>query len=439
LATLEQTLADALLSFSPLAALVGAESMRAFSRRVTGYGQIIAGSIAPVGALGLISTIVKGTNLTGLKFMFGVGDAEFIDAALDTGCVSVNSGNMPVVDRSGSISIANSKAGNALSDAATALVHVPWVTAVDCRCPAKCKTMLHDSVRKIARDFTSSEVSGHCLWSFPSKEASEPTISRLRQYLDESSPQMFDDVDMIPNGQGFIRFCWPGPAMPLSSASKDIGVLAYSLFFVCTFAAVSALACLPHLNQPAWQPPFASVFLSAGHVLLILAPVLAHKMIRARVIISQAEVILPSWTQWRMLDRTMSPSTIALRTFRGPQVFTRCSDSAQKVLLSQYHSFLPGFTNALAAIVICLLVVVGFILFYLGGKSSDLRTVVIYIALFVVVGVSKGALVLYSNRPEKLIRGPSGLDKMFLELMPASVKDGESIICHKAIVDLISS
>lgn len=57
---LQQILSDALASFSPLAALVGAESARSLSQHVTNMKQTFVASIAPIGALGMMASLVKG-------------------------------------------------------------------------------------------------------------------------------------------------------------------------------------------------------------------------------------------------------------------------------------------------------------------------------------------------------------------------------------------
>jgi hypothetical protein len=57
---LQEIFADALTSFSPLAALVGANSARALSNHVTNNKQTWATSLAPIGALGMMATVCKG-------------------------------------------------------------------------------------------------------------------------------------------------------------------------------------------------------------------------------------------------------------------------------------------------------------------------------------------------------------------------------------------
>jgi hypothetical protein len=57
---LQQILSDALLSFSPLATLVGADSARSLTQHVTNWKQSFVASMAPIGALGMMAAVCKG-------------------------------------------------------------------------------------------------------------------------------------------------------------------------------------------------------------------------------------------------------------------------------------------------------------------------------------------------------------------------------------------
>jgi hypothetical protein len=74
LTSLQQALSDGLLAFSPLALLVGTDSVRALSQSCTNAKQVFVSSLAPIGTLSTIATVSKAANLPGLKDLLGTGD-----------------------------------------------------------------------------------------------------------------------------------------------------------------------------------------------------------------------------------------------------------------------------------------------------------------------------------------------------------------------------
>lgn len=56
---LQQVLANALASFSPLTVLVGADSAREQARRVSNIKQTWVAAMAPIGAPGMMTTVCK--------------------------------------------------------------------------------------------------------------------------------------------------------------------------------------------------------------------------------------------------------------------------------------------------------------------------------------------------------------------------------------------
>jgi hypothetical protein len=67
--------------------------------------------------------------------------------------------------------------------------------------------------------------------------------------------------------------------------------------------------------------------------------------------------------------------------------------------LSQHHRFRSNYIAAWHAVLIMLALAGGFVVFYVGGKSSDVKTVAIYICLFILANVMKGPVVLRANKP----------------------------------------
>jgi hypothetical protein len=124
---IKAVLSDALLSFSPLATLVGADSARALADRVTNLKQSFAASVAPVGALGMMATVAKGSSLTGVKEMLGVGGQDIKDAARALGCAAIAGDVIPRMDENGSMVSVGT--GYTLEQAACAIVRQKWQTS----------------------------------------------------------------------------------------------------------------------------------------------------------------------------------------------------------------------------------------------------------------------------------------------------------------------
>jgi hypothetical protein len=101
LSDLRDIIADALTSFSPLATLVGADSLRAFNRHVCSHFQCFVSSLAPIGALGLMSTIAKASRFRPLKELLGVAGCDISDAAADLGLYIAVGGVRPGMDHKG--------------------------------------------------------------------------------------------------------------------------------------------------------------------------------------------------------------------------------------------------------------------------------------------------------------------------------------------------
>jgi hypothetical protein len=124
LSDLRDIIADALTSFSPLATLVGADSVRVFNRHVSSHWQCFVSSLAPIGALGLMSTIAKASRFRALKELLGVADCDISDAAADLGLYVAVGGVRPGMDRKGQYTPLPANADD--TRMARALVEFTW-------------------------------------------------------------------------------------------------------------------------------------------------------------------------------------------------------------------------------------------------------------------------------------------------------------------------
>jgi hypothetical protein len=404
----KQILSDALLSFSPLATLVGAESNRALAHRVTNFKQSLVVSLAPIGALSMMATACKGANLPGLKDMLGVGDEDINDAARAIGCSTLIGDVMPSMDKHGGV-IPAAK-GESLENAASAIVRLAWNTG-DRRTgdrtgerrtgerrtgerEAAERMLDFAALRRVVTMFTAGTISGRVVWQLDSKQASEEKTERVREALRMSEIGsgfgVFEAMDDLKDGKGMVELHWPSPAMPMET--NPIVIYLYGGFFALSFLSVAILAASPLLS---WQSPIASTLLVGGQAFLVLG----HVAVRSMVISQRKTLKIPIpktglGQHWMMINKTRFPSALARRPYSFSPLFP------DHVTLSQHHSLNSNFVVTWHTLLTLVALVAGFIAFYVGGKSSDIKTVLIYIGLFILANVLKGPVVLYANKPE---------------------------------------
>jgi hypothetical protein len=382
-ANAQGVLADALLSFSPLATLVGAESARALANSVTNVGQTLVASIAPVGALGMMDTVAKGSNLTGVKEMLCADRQDIKDAARDFGCAAIAGGVIPRMDENGGM--VSTGAGYDLDQAAYAIVREQWKTGPDHGLDLR-------TLRRVPATFVAGTMSGYLRWEIDSQEMSIEMIRRVQQALliplspDHRTTDVFDEMNILDGGFGIIELHWPAPSMPLETNPSAIYL--YGSLLVASFVSVAFFACSRILD---WQSLISSALLVGGQALLVVGHVAAQYSIKTQREILQVRISVKNTRNWAMIDKARFTSAVALRPIH-------CSRS-HNVTLGQYHGFRRKYIKTWHALFILLTLIVGFGAFYVGGKSSDIRTVAIYIVLFILANATKGPVVRYANKP----------------------------------------
>ena len=307
----KQILSDALLSFSPLATLVGAESNRALAHRVTNFKQSLVVSLAPIGALSMMATACKGANLPGLKDMLGVGDEDINDAARAIGCSTLIGDVMPSMDKHGGL-IPAAKS-ESLENAASAIVRLAWNTGERRRGEREAAERMLDfaALRRVVTMFTAGTISGRVVWQLDSKQAFEERTEKVREALRMSEIGsgfgVFEAMDDLKGGKGMVELHWPSPAMPMET--NPIVIYLYGGFFTLSFLSVAILAASPLLS---WQSPIASTLLVGGQAFLALGDVAVRSMV-----ISQRKTLkipIPKTglgQHWMMIDKTRFPSALA--------------------------------------------------------------------------------------------------------------------------------
>lgn len=380
---IKAVLSDALLSFSPLATLVGAESARALADRVTNIKQSFVASVAPVGALGMMATVAKGSNLTGIKEMLGVGGQDIKDAARVLGCAAVAGDVIPRMDEKGGMT--SNGTGHGLEQAACAIVRQRWQTGSRA---LPDRQLNLESLRRVPATFVAGTMSGRLMWEVQSHEKAMEMIRKVQEALSSpsfSERDVFNKMNDLDGGHGTIELHWPGPAMPLETNPSIIYL--YGCSFVASFVSV-AFFTGSHILL--WQSPISSALLVGGQLLLILGHVAAQHAIKSQRETLEVRIPMRETTHWSMIDNTRFASAVARRPFPS---------HSSTLTLGQYHRFGSKYIATWHALPVLSALILGFIAFYVGGKSSDVKTVVIYIVLFILANVTKGPVVLYANQP----------------------------------------
>jgi hypothetical protein len=363
----------ALLSFSPLATLVGADSARSLTQYASNFKQSFAVSLAPVGALGMMATVCKGANLPGLKEMLGAGEDDINDAARELGCGVLVGSAVPKMTKRGGLN--NTAENSNIENAACGIVRLDWE-------PEK-KQLNFLKLRNVVDQFTAGTMSGRIEWGTGSLSEADDKIQEIERVLSQEF-NVFTAMNNMKRDRprGMIELHWPAPAMPLETNPFPIYI--YGSFFAASFPAIAILAASPLLS---WQSPLSSALLVGGQTILVFGHVAAQYIVKCQRIthhisIPRADPKL----DWMMVDRTKFASSLSRRSFPA------------SVVLSQHYKFKRRYVAAWHALLTMAALTTGFIAFYVGGKSSDVKTVVIYIALFILANLTKGHVVLLANK-----------------------------------------
>ncbi|KAK7471251.1 hypothetical protein VKT23_002658 [Stygiomarasmius scandens] len=388
---LRDIFADALTSFSPLATLVGAESARAFVHEVTNTKQIFLANIAPID-------------------MLGAGNADIYDAATELGCYTLH-GMVPKLTKRGGLSCRNHEVNRGVS--ACAVVKQTWNSDTK---PEKGKGEEEKREKKIGgrnaspdfgkiglvvKDFNGGTVTGRMMWECKDAADYQDKTGQVHAALmstftagntvygapSQNDMTIFEKVGDIPGGVGMLELHWPAPAMVLETNGWICSIS--SATFLTLFLAVAVLTASPLLG---WQSPLASAFLFGGQIILTLGHTCVHVLFRR--LRRQTTITIPSQDvadTWTLVDNTWFVSALARRP-----VSLRTLDESH-ITLGQFVAFKRPYLPRAQALFGLLAVAAGFIIFYVGARSSDYRTVLIYIFIFLMANCTKGFLINYAN------------------------------------------
>ncbi|THV00529.1 hypothetical protein K435DRAFT_854615 [Dendrothele bispora CBS 962.96] len=412
---LRDIFADALTSFSPLATLVGANAARSSNHGVTNVKQTILANIAPIGALGMMATVCKGSELLGVKDMLGVANADVYDAAADLGCFVLFGIARQLRERVG---FSCRHHGFALGVSACAIVKQLWKSDTkfedgqrqkgkerEKRKEGQDSSPNFEKIGLVAKNFRGGTVIGRMVWECTDATDYQKKIEQVHTAItsgfgnniyensDQTDMAVFARVDIVSGGVGMLE---------LLASSCDVAVITTS----------------PLLG---WQSPLASAFLFGGQIILTLGHTLVHVLFRR--LRRQTTITIPirdvakTWTlvdgSWFVSALTRRPTSLA-------------ASGKSHITLGQHTSFKRPYFPRVQALLGLLIIAGGFIMFYIGARSSDFRTVLIYILVFLVVNCTKGFLINRANRCYHTITNNFGYLLMNRRSYETQSKNGKS-------------
>jgi hypothetical protein len=236
---LRAILSDVLLSFSPLATLVGMASACALAHHVTNLKQTIVVSLVPVGALPIMAVACKGANLPGLKDMLGVGEEDINDAACMLGCGTACGEVVLRMDRHGGLT--STLRHSDPDDMASAIIGLCWETG---------KHINFLALQDIVHTFAAATMSGRIMWEVDvSESVFRERVQKVKLMLMAawSGPlEAFEETNGLPGGEGMIKLHWPAPAMTLET--NPIVIYLYGAFFELGFLCITIFVAIRPLS-----------------------------------------------------------------------------------------------------------------------------------------------------------------------------------------------
>jgi len=387
---LQQLLADAVASFSPLATLVGSASARSLTQHVSNTKQTYAASIAPIGALGMMATVCKGnvrarliavltyqcgpgTNLHGLKDMLGAGEADLFNTCAELGCGTLH-GVVPHFSQRGGLTTEHQ--GSNRGVAACAILRAKWeLGEADSN-----EKLDFDSVCRLLEDFSSGTISGRLVWDVKDMDTLQATATLVQQIMQKSwngqdwNARLFHSIDssteiLLKGGKGMIELHWPAPAMPLETN----GFIVF-LFIGCLALATLCVVIIATSPLLFWQSVAASTLLLGGQILLGGGHVAAQWIVKNQRVTVYIDIPRAGLAgTWMLVDNTWFTGRLARRPISYHSL------TPNQTRIGQHLAMKGEYIPTLHALFVLTAIGVGFVAFYIGARSSHIYTILIYI------------------------------------------------------------
>src|SRR5262249_1742525 len=131
-----------------------------------------------------------------------------------------------------------------------------------------------------------------------------------------------------------------------------------------------------------------------GQAILVFGHVLAQHLVRSRREILRVSIPRTGLgTRWMLIDKPKFTTSLARRPYSSSNLHR------SHVVLSQCLKYKGRYAPTWRVLITLVALIVGFLAFYIGGKSSSIQTIAVYISLFILANVTKGSVILLANKP----------------------------------------
>jgi hypothetical protein len=305
--------------------------------------------------------------------MLGVGEADISDACAELGCGTLHSVVPRLSQRGGLTSEAK---GFNRGIAACAILRAKWELGEG----NACDKLDFDGLCQLLEVFSAGTISGRLVWDVKDMNALQATTDAVEQLLQTFwdghnwDTHLFHSINsstepLLEGGKGVVELHWPAPAMPLETNSSIIflfiGSLALSMLFVVIIATSPLLG---------WQSVPASILLLAGQVILAGGHVAAKWIIEHQRTTLYFNIPRAGLADtWMLVDNTWFTSRLARRPISYHPL------TPNETRIGQHLSMKGQYIPALHALLTLAAIAIGFVAFYIGARSSDIFTLLIYI------------------------------------------------------------
>ncbi|KAF6754135.1 hypothetical protein DFP72DRAFT_900477 [Ephemerocybe angulata] len=388
---LQEAVAETFSTLVPLVPLAGGDATRALSNRVDNIKQLIAVSLCPIGALGVMSTVCKCTDAAVLRNLVGAGEIDIKDAASELGCGCLH-GVVPRFSKRGGITF-QQKTKNA-GIAASAILRSRWNLRSSL---GEQGSLGPEDLTKFLDVIHMSTVTGRLRWECEDEASQIDLVARIQTLIlqtwdegkevwDQNLLTTFQEASdpLVRTASGTIEVHWVGPSMPLEKSPMSVLIFIAAFTTIPTFVIVSASAIRP------WQSIWATSLLLGGHFLLSAGHFFAQYAIKNLPERVSVDIQAGGFSDtWMLVDNTWFTGTLARRRIlKSPK-----SKNIQILQDVSMESRIPTWQG----LIILLTISSGFLMLYLGARLSHIGIISFEIGHFFLCNLFKGYVLSTAN------------------------------------------
>ncbi|KAF7335177.1 hypothetical protein MSAN_02351000 [Mycena sanguinolenta] len=253
------------------------------------------------------------------------------------------------------------------------------------------------AMMKALQSFSGSTVSGRFQWAAKDSEEQRKLVDSLERIIRRSfdgtyqwDRRIFDLIhaeQVLKSGQATYELHWSAPAMPMET----------NPWVIFAFGGASTLAFLSVVIVSTiykWQTVPAAFLLVGGQAVLATGHVAAQWTLRRLRTTVYLDFPRSGFSDtWMLVDNVWFTSMVARRPLIG-------ISKTDHLRVGQYLEMKSRYIPTWQAILTLVAIGIGFIAFYVGAKSSNAYTILMYIVLFLAINMAKGSVVAHANRAE---------------------------------------